>query len=394
MGKGMESDRSQRNEQEVYRYFATRGWKVDKLDEGPKSEPSADFLICRNQYCFLCEVKTISSARADAPDSDIEDLAIRKRNKEREDIDSYIAANPDVKIVMPHEEWERLFGDEEQYRRKFRGRRRNTEEEFARFVTELRDYLQTRPAVRDLAYRVRFDSDNLYAPPRRERGSFYRWIEEQIEAIHAGRQSWEWTVHRPPDYDIIYQHHGPDFVFQHYSTSHLLHKSQSESDVDYRISILVTGPIRALNALEVEIHHYGVLNLAAIDQNVDKASKQLTSSARTVAGGTEIPKIVVLGIAGGFSFPEDWQLFADHVPSLFEKHLTMSAIAVLDWVPDGQPPDNEPTTEGVLKRLKWYSTVPWVMRYVVYHNPMLSGFAVLDRTIFDDRWTVQQGPTL
>jgi hypothetical protein len=57
------------NEETVRQYFCAQGWSFRKLDS-PKRKDStqaSDWLFWKGEDCFLCEVKTIESVRADIP---------------------------------------------------------------------------------------------------------------------------------------------------------------------------------------------------------------------------------------------------------------------------------------------------------------------------------------
>jgi hypothetical protein len=62
------SDITQATEEQVRQYFEQKGWSAQKLDE-PKANAvtAADWLFCKSEICFLCEVKTIITTRSCEP---------------------------------------------------------------------------------------------------------------------------------------------------------------------------------------------------------------------------------------------------------------------------------------------------------------------------------------
>lgn len=110
----------EQNEQVVTEYFEGRpGWEVTKLDTGKMR--AADFRVCDGGQCFLCEVKTVESVRANYPYRAI-DYHREQRKKRQDKIRAWEQENPDTSRVMPREMWEYVFGDEAAFERRFETR--------------------------------------------------------------------------------------------------------------------------------------------------------------------------------------------------------------------------------------------------------------------------------
>ena len=85
-------------ERVVREYFGSRpGWTVLKLDSGRAR--AADFRICVNSECFLCEVKTVESVRANFPGRPIE-YYVEQRTKQQEEIERWTRENPDRRLIL------------------------------------------------------------------------------------------------------------------------------------------------------------------------------------------------------------------------------------------------------------------------------------------------------
>jgi hypothetical protein len=148
---------------------------------------------------------------------------------------------------------------------------------------------------------------------------------------------------------------------------------------------MIEGPFEA-SSFKINIHSYGGLNLDAITSNVESGLKQLAKSASREKD-QQIPRIIVLGFESGIGF--EWQQLESHLTWLLRNHFDLSAIAVLDWTPDGILPLQE---EGILAWIKFHATTPKVPRFIVYHNSWLQEVKSLSVTVFNDKWSAQLSP--
>lgn len=99
---------SEHNEQVIQKYFADLGWRAEKLKSG------ADFRVCCSNNCFLCEVKTIESVRANYPYTSEYHFS-EERRKHREEIEQWQEENPSGRLLMLPGQYEFLFGDETEF---------------------------------------------------------------------------------------------------------------------------------------------------------------------------------------------------------------------------------------------------------------------------------------
>ena len=88
-------------EKVVREYFAGQGWNVEKLDTGKKR--AADFRVCNDGNCFLCEVKTVKSMRADFPSNPLESY-LEQRKSRQEEIKRWREENPDKRLILRSED--------------------------------------------------------------------------------------------------------------------------------------------------------------------------------------------------------------------------------------------------------------------------------------------------
>lgn len=365
-----ETPLAEQNEQVIEDYFEARpSWKAKRLGSG------ADFRVCREDECFLCEIKTIKSTKANLPYAP-EYSFIEERNRRQEEIERWMKENPDTQIVLRQEEWQFIYGDEVEFRKKYRRIRRNTEEPFKRFRNTLKECL-AESGISHLHYRVRVDSDDLYVPTPNEQDDFLKWLENEVLSIDRGEPSRYWNVEQQKighasNYSTFYQIHLPDH----------------EDDLGSKYQLQLIGPLEA-NQLQVEVHSYGGLNIDAIDRNIQgkgKALHQLLYSALQETD-QQIPRVIVLAFESGIGF--EWQRLSDYITWLLAETPTLSAVAVLELIPDGTQP---PAEEGSWAWLEFLSTTSRVPGFVVFHNPWLQGVNPLPTDAFQDRLSVQLSP--
>jgi hypothetical protein len=362
---------SKQNEQVIQKYFETRpGWKVTKLDLGKRR--AADFRICDNaNCCFLCEVKTIESVRANFPSFPL-DSYLEQRKTRQDEIRRWKEENPDKQLILRPDEWHFIYGDEIEFTKKYLNRRRNTEKWFKEFAQTVQDYFTT-SSIKDLSYSLRIDSQDLYVPNPQERKLFFQWLEDEIKAIDNGTPSRYWQV------EVQY---GRAAL---YSTFYQIHAPTHKEDVESVYQLMVEGPYED-GSLKVNIHSYGGLNLDAITSNVESGLQQLEKSAYRKKD-PKIPRIIVLAFESGIGW--EWQQLSSHITWLLENHLDLSAIAVLDLKPDGVPPSPK---EDLKAWIEFHAITPMVPWFVVYHSRWLQEVESLPVNIFNDKWSVQLSP--
>ncbi len=274
---------------------------------------------------------------------------------------------------MHGEDRDFIYEDEVEFGKKYRNRRKNTEKWFNEFAETMRDYFAG-SSVKDLPYTLRLDSDDLYQPTAQEQRTFFKWLENEIQAINRGKPSWHWVVEKA--------YYGPAAS---YSTFYRIHKPTHQNDVKAEYQLTVTGPFE-LASLELSIHSYGALNLDPITSNVESGLKQLESSASRETD-KQIPRIIALAFESGIGF--EWRNLLSHVAWLLKEHPSLSAIAVLDWIPDGIPPPQE---DGMESWYQFYLTTPTVPRFIVFHNSWLQTAKPLPTSVFSDKWSTQLSP--
>jgi hypothetical protein len=349
------------NEDCVQEYFEALGWAVTKL-KLERDRKAADFRVSRDQEHFLCEVKTVESARANFPFTPLE-YYMGERQKRHEEAERWMAQNPDKRLVLHKSQYEFIFGDECDFQKEYR-RTRHYQDTFEDFAGDFKEYFTTLSPAKDLPYTVRLDSDDLYAPAPDERDALFSWLDREIQAIHQGRIHWSWNV-----WEI---HEGFAMYSNAYEVPDPFEKGKSKA----RYEVSIWGPNSA-GPLEAQIHSYGTLNLAAISRNVEKGVQQLESSASQEACH-QVPRVIVLGLKTGITF--DWGQLLSHITWLLKAHPSLSAVAVLKWVPDGSPPQN------VLAWGEFYRTTPQALSFLVLHNSWLQDVKALPVDGFSDKW--------
>ena len=363
---------AEQNEKTIEDYFEARpGWKAKRLNSG------ADFRVCRDDECFLCEIKTIKSVHANVPYTP-EYFFIEERNKQQEEIEKWKEENTDARLILRQEEWQFIYGDEVEFREKYRRRKRNTEEYFKQFRKTFQECF-AESQISHLPYRIRVDSVDLYVPKPYEQDAFLKWLENEILGIDRGESSQYWSVEQ--------QKMGQAGF---YSTFYQIHKPDHEDDPGSRYQVLVIGPLEA-NQLQVEVYACGELNIDAIDRNVQgkgKALHQLKSSAHQEPD-LQIPRVIVLAFES--SVGTEWARLSDYITWLLIETPTLSAVAVLERIPDGTPPSAE---DGFGGWLEFQLTTPRVPSFVVYHNPKPQEVKPLPMDAFQDKWSVQLSPIM
>jgi len=362
-------------EQQVQKYFESHlGWTVKKLDTGRLG--GADFRICHGETCFLCEVKTIGSVRADFTEGPVVDRLLEDRDRRRTRIDRSQDENPDKTLLMRKEEWQWLRASDAEFRKKYGTRKRNTEAKFGDcFETPLRESLDN-SSVSELPYDLRLDSDDLYVPSKAERARFVDWLVVQLAAIDRDDPvDRRWVPEDRPYAAPVYSAHYP------------LHEAADQHDTRHVIGVRLQRRLGSHDdeGLRVDVHGYGTLNVERVRSNVEKAISQLRAVASREERSRRFPRVVVLRFESGLHPLDDLQLLEEEVGTLFKKFDDLSAIAVLQWRPDGQAP---PAEQGISAWFRFLGETPCVPFFIVYHNGWLSGATEgLDPDAFSDRWS-------
>jgi hypothetical protein len=366
----MDTKQSDANEQVLREYFEARtGWTVTKLPAGKKGK-AADFRICSNDTCLLCEVKSVESDRANFPYTPL-NYYLEERERRKVEVEKLRREDPDKQVLLRKDEWEFIYGDEIEFSKKYRDVRRNTRYWFARFAQDMQEYF-VESNIKDLPYDLTLDSDDLYQPTPDEQHTLFSWIESEIAAIHKGTPSRQWDVQR-------WSNHVAS-----YSVSYQVHKPIRKNDREAVYELIVTGP-RETGGLEVHVHSYGTLNLERITSNIEAGTGQLERSASREKD-PQIPRVIALMLKSGI---EDWVRFSSFIASLLKEHPNLSAIVVLDCTADGIPPPRE---AGLLAWVQFHSTTAVVPSFVVYHNSWLQGVKPLPIEAFKDKWSIQLCP--
>jgi hypothetical protein len=225
------------------------------------------------------------------------DSYLEQRKKQQAKLREWMEENPDKRLILHSDDWEFICSDDFEFDKKYRRRRRNTEEWFRKFTQTMKDYLSN-SIIKDLPYSVRLDSDDLYVPNLAERKAFFRWLEEEVQAISIGCPSRHWHI-QEPRYGNIYL----------YSTFYPIHVPADEDDVKAEYQLMIDGP-RSTGGLEVNSYSYGRLNLDAITRNVESGLEQLEMSASREQD-PQIPRIIILAFESGIGF--EWQELSSHI---------------------------------------------------------------------------------
>ena len=339
---------SRANEQRVEDYFEPRGFDCKKLD-------TCDFRITKvdDGYRFLCEVKTIFSGGSRPSKEQIE----RHRARSKRFYEEYSKAHPDVHLLVPGREYDFLHDSAppptgSSY----------TEYWYHEFISATADYLANRSAVRSLPFSVYLSTFDFYIIPYgREREDFWRWLEIELRNAIDREPRWSW-------------HPYPSLT-------------SSESAL-----VRIYGPRKSGKLFVGSAGSGGAvaLNERAIEGAIEKAMGQLRTQAKQEA--PRIPLVVVLVSSSPF-FNVAMELLTNfcgrYLGKLIERtthyYPDLSAIAMLHAVPKGPVPVGEDPS-AFFERL--HST-EWVDVFFVFHNPCLTEADPLDRSVFDDGYSMQ-----
>jgi hypothetical protein len=361
---------SEHTELVVRQYFAARLWTVAKLDSG--KEKAADFRICDDSTCFLNEVKTVKSVRANFPHTS-PDSFHKERTRHRSEIEVWKHNNPDQRLILLPDEWEFIYGDEMEFTKRYGHRRRNTEAWFGKFAETLRGNL-LRSVAGDFPYALRLDSDDLYTPDPRESEQLTGWLVTELQAIAGGKPSRHWQVDSLPA--------GRTHA---YTTFYPIHRPAHDDDTKSIYQLMVVGPY-AVRHLQVEVFSYGGLNLDAFESNLQSGLEQLNASAAREKN-QYLPRVITLAFESGIGFerPE----LSSYLAEFLENHRDLSALAILDWTFDGSPPAHEADFIAWATYTMTASKAPW---FCVYHNRRLENVEPLPTHAFNDKWSMQLTP--
>jgi len=347
------------------------GWTVLKLDSG--KHKAADFQVCGEGDCFLCEAKTIDSTYANFAYRPI-DYYMKEREHTRSLIERSQAENPQRKIVMTKDQYDLVYGDQTKFQEKYKNSPRNTEKYFKIFEEELIEFLSNSSKVKHLPYLLRIDSDDLCIPYGTKRKYFFQWLEKEIEAIGEGNISDLWKDNKLPFTKSYHTFLGIT-----------MNETVGSNKPVYQINI---EKLNSNGPLQIQVYSYGILNEAAIVQQIDGALIQLKASANRENDKT-IPRIILLAFASGFGF-EGNHLFM-LISEQLKIHTNISAIAVLNQVPKTFHMQRK--DEGILEWIETSSQSKRIPGFIVAHNPWIdTSVRPLDTKVFDMIGSVQFSP--
>ena len=321
------------DEKRVKDYFEARGFDCEKLD-------TCDFRITRadDGYRFLCEVKTIFSGGSRPSKEQME----RHRDSLRRIYEEHHKAHPDAHLLVSGELYDFLRDDAP-----LPPGSRHTEYWYCKFISATEDYFTNLSPVRSSPFSVYLSTSDFYIPYDRERKDFWCWLETLLKKLAATDRKPGWSQHvyhfpTPGEFAAFIQIYGP-----------------TESS---ELSVMSGGSGGSV-----------VLNERAIEGEIEKAiAEQLRKQAKKEL--PRIPLVVVLASSSPF-FDVTMELMTNfcggYLGKLIERTMhyypALSAIAILHAIP---------TTE-------------WVDAFFVFHNPYLSKADPLDRSVFDDGYSMQ-----
>ena len=247
---------SQQNEEVVSKYFSKLGGKVVKLDRpGQRNASASDWHVVYPEFEYLCELKTIMSVRASMPYSSPVDRLVEERDRQKAEIEQWIAEHPGQRLVLGREEYEYLNMPELDFRRKYAKRRRFTDADFNQnFSAKMREFFHT-SRTSQLPYDIDIHSHDMYIPGTKEQETFFTWLETELGRIAEGQPSRSWFPVPPEVVDYTY-----------YMTDYTLHEPISEGDIRSNLSITVSPGNRS-DGLMINFYTDDGLNLETIDRN-------------------------------------------------------------------------------------------------------------------------------
>ena len=331
---------TERTEDIVRKYFEGKDWDVISIDRILKKR-SGDFFIYNDSFCFLCEVKTVISDKANIPDLP-KYYFDEKRSRGQADAKEFEKSNPSKSLVyLPH--WhDFICGNDAEFRKKYSDnpRRRNLRYHFENNFVKLIKEAFLKSSVSQLPYHLTIYSNDLYTPTNQERHIFFEWIEGQLQALHEGKPlHWRWIPQERIDQEWILKKHGPEYLSKIYSATYPIHepKPDDKYDLEATLNLMIHGPIKD-SCLELHFDYFEMINLDKIRSTIAEGIGQLESLA--MLGGEidqriseTIPRIIVLAFRIGVGSPDDWMLLIECIKELLKENCTkLSGITVLDWI--------------------------------------------------------------
>jgi hypothetical protein len=210
--------------------------------------------------------------------------------------------------------------------------------------------------LKNLPYRIRIDSDDLYLPSKEKRRIFISWLIGQVKNIHIGIKSRDWENNR------LGLHTFYEFV-------------DNNRDKLGKLQIGLSKLQKEAN-LSIDFHSYGGLNIESINRNVQKGIKQLNASAHR-EDNKKIPRIIVLRLSSGIDFLH--LELENEIKTILNEHDSLSAIVVFTWA-------SKVSSGSIvsLKSLIRYIKSPRQVAFHVYHNSQLGEASRLSHFVFDD----------
>jgi hypothetical protein len=329
---------TEKTEKTVQKYFEDKDWSVVPIDKLLKKS-SSDFFIYNDSFCFLCEVKTVISDKANIPDLP-KYYFDEKRSQRQAEAEEFQKSNPGKSLVyLPH--WyDFTWGDDAEFRKKYSDnpRRRNLRYHFENNFVKLIQDAFANSNVGQLPYHLTIYSNDLYIPTKQERDNFFEWLEGQLRAIHEGKSfDWRWVVQDRIDKEWIIKKHGAEYLSKIYSATYTIHVPIDGYDLEATLNLMIQGPIKD-SCLELHFDYFEMINLDKIRSTIAEGVGQLESVA-TVGKEIDqrinetIPRIIVLSFRTGIGSPDDWGLLIECIKELLKENCTkLSGITVLDWI--------------------------------------------------------------
>lgn len=322
---------TQATEESVRLYFDTRGWNGKKLDkQSGQAIIAADWLFERENFRFLCEVKTITSVR---------------------------------KGIKPHNESEQKSKTKP-----------HTESHFSHFTENIAVGLSSVMAQESL--QVQIHSHYIYQPTKKEEDSFLTWLKDSLLQIKSQRTPREWSISRLSLNEYTFHAH---YTFG--SQSYAMKPS---------LSIQVTTGNK--KGFKLETYIYGELHTTKIEENISKARKQLEKTALRQPK-SNLPRVVILAFEGSNhgALDLDEESAITSIAQVLKNSPQLSAVGILHYSFAYKPrkTTNENWEEAINDTIK-IVTSPVNIHFTVIHNRYRDkGIDELPFKVFEDDQSVQ-----
>ena len=329
---------TKKTEEVVQEYLEGKDWNVLSLDKRLKKS-SCDFFVYNDNFCFLCEVKTVISDKANIPDL-TKYYFDEKRSRRQVDAKEFQKSNPGKLLVHPLNEHNFIGGDDAEFRKQYSDnkRRRNLRLQFENDFDKLVQEAFVNSNVRQLPYYLNIYSNDLYTPTKKERNNFVEWLEEQLRAIHEGKPfDMRWVVNDRIDKEWVIKKLGSEYLYKNYSLTYPIHEPINEYDLKSTLNLMIQGPIKD-SCLKLQFEYFEMINLDKIRYTIKKGIGQLESTSRIGRKIDQridetIPRIIVLFFRTGVGSPDDWGLLEKCIAELLKEYCTkLSGISILNLI--------------------------------------------------------------